>query len=106
MKPRNPFLVLAWSYGLFLLAYSHQYLYVLLVSAVSGTDSTLGIFESRLSRPGFLTGGKFGVELSLVTLAVYLILAFLFIKLPWRGKPLLLKAKPLISPLIPPQSSI
>ena len=69
-------------------------LYAVMGTMMSGSDSTLGIFESRLSGPGALTGGNFGVELSLVTLAVYLILAFLFIKLPWRGKPLLLKAKP------------
>jgi len=59
-----------------------------------GSDANLGIFETVLTGPGLLTGGKLGLEFSIVTLVVYFILAILFLKFPWKGKPVLLAAKP------------
>lgn len=62
--------------------------------AVSGTKAQDGLFKSSLTGPDILTGGSFGVEGSIVTIALGLALSIYFLWLaqmreniiapPWR----------------------
>lgn len=65
----------------------------ILGTILSGNDNTFGLYETLISGPAVVTGGDFGMELSLVTLAVYSILAVLFLTVPKKGKPTLWDAK-------------
>jgi hypothetical protein len=53
---------------------------------MSGDETTLGLFSTELSGPSVLTGGEFGLELSIVSVAVYIIVTILFLKYPGKGK--------------------
>jgi membrane protease YdiL (CAAX protease family) len=51
-------------------------------SAVSGNGAETGILRSTITGPDWLTGGAFGIEASLVTIALGLIVGILFL---WRA---------------------
>lgn len=53
---------------------------------VSSLKSNLGIFQMELTGPIYLTGGKFGLELSMVTLIVIAITTILFLRYSKSGK--------------------
>jgi membrane protease YdiL (CAAX protease family) len=48
-------------------------------AAMSGKESTFGMFNSDLSGNAFISGGQFGIEASIVTMLFYAIFAFLLI---------------------------
>jgi len=78
-KVRNPFLVLIWSFGLFILMHTSEYLGVLLASSLSGAsfDSIIsGNFENYLTILGR----------GLVKFFIGIPLVFLIIKFLWRRK--------------------
>lgn len=63
----------------------------------SGNNSTYGLYETVIKGPELVTGGEFGMELSIVTLVIYVILAIVFIKFPGKankGKQGLLEPEP------------
>jgi membrane protease YdiL (CAAX protease family) len=51
-------------------------------SAVSGNGAETGILRATITGPDWLTGGAFGIEASLVTIALGLVLGILLI---WRA---------------------
>ncbi len=78
-KVRNPFLILIWSFGLFILMHASEYLGVMLASLLSGAsfDSIIsGNFENNLTILGR------GIN----ELFVGVPLVFLIIKFLWRRK--------------------
>lgn len=60
---------------------------------MSGNESQVGLFSIELSGALFLTGGAFGIEASVISMMTYVLVAFLFIRLPWRGQTTLLRAR-------------
>ena len=63
-------------------------------TAVSGQEASFGLYRTELSGPAFLTGGFFGIEASVITYVIYVILAVLFLKYSRAGKPELLTPRP------------
>jgi len=49
-------------------------------TAMSGKESTFGMYHSVLSGNFFVSGGQFGIEASLVTLLLYAIIAFMLMR--------------------------
>lgn len=52
---------------------------------MSGSESKIGLLGVELTGRDILTGGSFGIETSIVSIAIYLVVAVLFISFPWRG---------------------
>ena len=51
---------------------------------MSGNESKVGLLNVELTGNAFLTGGSFGIEASIVSLVIYILIAFLFISFPRR----------------------
>ena len=51
---------------------------------MSGNESQVALFNIKLSGNSFLTGGGFGIESSVFSLVAYVLVAFIFVSLPWR----------------------
>ena len=51
---------------------------------MSGNNAEIGLLSVELTGNSFLTGGNFGIEASSISLVVYILVAFLFLKVPWR----------------------
>jgi membrane protease YdiL (CAAX protease family) len=60
---------------------------------MSGNESEVGLLNVELTGNAFLTGGSFGIEASIVSLVIYILIAFLFVRFPWRGHITLLRNK-------------
>ena len=69
-------------------------LQLLFGTTVSGQEVNFGLYRTELSGPAFLTGGFFGVESSVITYVLYIIVAILFLKYARVGKPELLAPRP------------
>jgi membrane protease YdiL (CAAX protease family) len=52
---------------------------------MSGSESKIGLLGVELTGRDFLTGGSFGVEASIVSIAIYITAAILIFRFPWRG---------------------
>lgn len=52
---------------------------------MSGNEAQVGLLDVELFGHRLLTGGGFGMEASIVSLGVYLLVAFLFLYVPWNG---------------------
>jgi len=57
---------------------------------MSGNAAKAGLLEVELTGNSLVTGGSFGIEASIVSLVIYVLIALLFIGLPWRGRIVLL----------------
>ncbi len=68
------------------------------LSALLGTTmsgkSQLGVFQTELIGPAFLTGGEFGIETSVVSVTLSFIIALLFWRYSKLGEVMLLSPKP------------
>lgn len=53
--------------------------------SMSGNNAEIGLLNIELTGNSFLTGGYFGIEASSISLVVYILVAILFLKVPWRG---------------------
>jgi membrane protease YdiL (CAAX protease family) len=62
-------------------------------TTMSGQEAAFGLFRTELSGPALLTGGAFGVESSVITYVIYIVVAFLFLRYARSGKPVLLDSK-------------
>jgi hypothetical protein len=63
-------------------------------TTISGQGAEFGLFRTELSGPAPLTGGQFGIESSVITYILYIVVAVLFLKYSRLGRPLLLDSKP------------
>lgn len=63
-------------------------------TVISGQESRFGLLNTELSGSSLLTGGEFGLELSMISLALYIVVAILFLKYPWRSEFEILPSKP------------
>jgi membrane protease YdiL (CAAX protease family) len=63
-------------------------------TTISGQEATFGLFRTELSGPVFLTGGTFGIESSVITYILYIVVAILFLRYSRLGRPVLLDSKP------------
>jgi membrane protease YdiL (CAAX protease family) len=61
---------------------------------MSGDESTLGLFEMKLKGSVFLTGGDFGLETSVVSMAVYVIATLFFLRYGKAGEVSFLNPSP------------
>jgi len=52
---------------------------------LSGQEAKAGLLTVELSGSQLLTGGNFGVEISAVSICIYIVVAFLVVKIPWNG---------------------
>jgi len=55
-------------------------------AVMSGNDSSFGLWQLQLTGPALLTGGDFGIETSVVSLAI--MAALTLVVLQWRRKPI------------------
>ena len=62
----------------------------LIGTTLSGTERNFGLFAIELDGPGWLTGGEFGVEMSLIGILVSIIVAGIALKVRYRGDTTLL----------------
>jgi membrane protease YdiL (CAAX protease family) len=53
---------------------------------MSGNESRVGLFDIELAGDPLLTGGTFGIESSVFSLVAYVLVAFVFVGYPWRGR--------------------
>jgi membrane protease YdiL (CAAX protease family) len=63
-------------------------------TTISGQGAEFGLVRTELSGPAPLTGGQFGIESSVITYILYIVVAVLFLKYSRLGRPLLLDSKP------------
>ena len=61
---------------------------------LSGKTSEFGMLQIEISGPSIVTGGKFGLEASIVTIVISLIVTVLLLRYSKSGKPDLLGPKP------------
>jgi len=61
--------------------------------SMSGNEARGGLFSIELSGNPLLTGGSFGMESSAISLVAYVLVAFIFIRFPWRGQTILMNAR-------------
>jgi uncharacterized protein len=61
-------------------------------ATISGKEAAYGLYRTELVGADIFTGGEFGVEASIISIAVYLIVGVLFLTLSKRGLPELLKS--------------
>jgi hypothetical protein len=52
---------------------------------LSGNAAKVGLLNVELTGNTFLTGGSFGIEASIISLVVYILVAFLFLRVPCKG---------------------
>ena len=69
-------------------------LQLLFGATVSGQEVGYGLYRTEFSGPVYLTGGSFGIESSVVTYVVFIIVTILFLKYSKLGKPVLLASRP------------
>ncbi|MDH4211486.1 MAG: CPBP family intramembrane metalloprotease [candidate division WOR-3 bacterium] len=62
-------------------------------TTISGQEATLGLFRTELSGPAILTGGAFGIESSVITYLLYIVVAVLFLRYSRLGRPALLDSR-------------
>jgi CAAX protease family protein len=65
----------------------------LIGTTMSGTERNFGLFTVELDGPGWLTGGEFGVEMSVVAILAFLLVTATAWKITYRGKPGLLHSR-------------
>lgn len=63
-------------------------------TTISGNESNFGILHTELNGSNLLTGGEFGLELSIVSLAFYILVTILLLKYSKKSKIELLSSKP------------
>jgi membrane protease YdiL (CAAX protease family) len=63
-------------------------------TTTSGREANFGLFLTELSGPAFLTGGAFGMESSVITYVLYIVVAVLFLRYSRLGRPALLDSRP------------
>lgn len=66
----------------------------ILGTTISGFESKFGLLNTELSGSSILTGGEFGLELSVVSLIFYILVTILFIKYSKKGEFEILNSKP------------
>ncbi len=64
-------------------------------ATISGQGVEFGLFRTELSGPALLTGGKFGIESSVITYILYVVVAVLFLRYSRFGRPVLLDSRPM-----------
>jgi hypothetical protein len=69
-------------------------LQLLFGTTVSGQEASFGLYRTELTGPSFLTGGFFGIESSVITYVIYIVVAILFLRYSRVGKPELLAPRP------------
>jgi len=75
---------------------------------ISGNDSPFGLFSIRMSGPELITGGLFGMESSVVTMGLWVVVSILVLKFSRSGQPLILNPAPTedLSLAMPPGTSL
>lgn len=63
-------------------------------ATISGQGVEFGLFRTELSGPALLTGGEFGIESSVITYILYIVIAILFLRYARLGRPVLLDSRP------------
>jgi membrane protease YdiL (CAAX protease family) len=69
-------------------------LQLLFGTTLSGQEAGFGLYHTTLSGPAFLTGGVFGIESSVITYVLYIVVAMLLLRYSRVGKPELLAPRP------------
>ncbi len=69
-------------------------LQLFLGTTLSGQEANFGLFRTELSGPALLTGRAFGIESSVVTYLVYIVVTILILKYSKFGQPELLNSRP------------
>jgi membrane protease YdiL (CAAX protease family) len=62
-------------------------------TTMSGQDSSYGLFTVEMSGPGLVTGGVFGIEASVLVMAISIVIALLMLLHAKSGKPRLLDSE-------------
>jgi len=62
-------------------------------TTISGQEAEFGLFRTELSGPALLTGGAFGIESSVITYILYIVVAVLFLRYSRLGRPVLLSSR-------------
>ena len=52
---------------------------------MSGNAAKVGLLNVELTGNTFLIGGSFGIEASIISLVVYILVAFIFLSVPLKG---------------------
>ena len=63
-------------------------------TTMSGTEQSFGLFRIQLTGAGLLTGGTFGIELSVIALVIWIALTIGLFRLPFHGEVTLLDPRP------------
>ena len=71
---------------------------------ISGKDAAFGLFSIETTGPDLITGGSFGMEASVVTMGLWVVVSILVLRFSRSGQPLILNPAPtegLTSPMQP-----
>jgi membrane protease YdiL (CAAX protease family) len=63
-------------------------------TTLSGTERSFGLFHVELAGNTLLTGGDFGIEMSIISIVLFFVLMICFIKIPYRRQVQMLSSQP------------